>query len=140
MNAQRLIDTAKALVADDKGLLAMDESNPTCNQRFAKLGIPQTEEIAARVPRTDRDRLPVSVSRLVARSFTTKPFARRLKDGTPFAISSPMQESFRASKSIPVRRTWRVIRERKSPKVSTDCATAWLNTPKWERVLPSGAP
>ena len=22
----------------------MDESNPTCNQRFAKLGIPQTEE------------------------------------------------------------------------------------------------
>ena len=27
-----------------KGLLAMDESNPTCNKRFAKLGIPQTEE------------------------------------------------------------------------------------------------
>ncbi len=42
MNAQELIDTAKALVADDKGLLAMDESNPTCNKRFAKLGIPQT--------------------------------------------------------------------------------------------------
>jgi len=44
MNAQLLIDTAKTLVADDKGLLAMDESNPTCNKRFAKLGIPQTEE------------------------------------------------------------------------------------------------
>lgn len=44
MNAQALIDTAKALVADDKGLLAMDESNPTCNKRFAELGIPQTEE------------------------------------------------------------------------------------------------
>jgi fructose-bisphosphate aldolase class I len=44
MNAQKLIDTAKALVADDKGLLAMDESNPTCNKRFAKLGIPQTVE------------------------------------------------------------------------------------------------
>jgi len=38
MNAQELIDTANALVADDKGLLAMDESNPTCNKRFAKLG------------------------------------------------------------------------------------------------------
>ncbi len=36
-------DTARLLVADDKGLLAMDESNPTCNDRFAKLGIPQTE-------------------------------------------------------------------------------------------------
>jgi fructose-bisphosphate aldolase class I len=27
-----------------KGLLAMDESTPTCNKRFAKLGIPQTVE------------------------------------------------------------------------------------------------
>jgi fructose-bisphosphate aldolase class I len=44
MNAQELIDTAKMLVAGDKGLLAMDESNPTCNKRFAQLGIPQTEE------------------------------------------------------------------------------------------------
>lgn len=31
------------MVADDKGLLAMDESTPTCNRRFAGLGIPQTE-------------------------------------------------------------------------------------------------
>ena len=43
MNAQKLIDTAKALIAGDKGLLAMNESNPTCNKRFARLGIPQTE-------------------------------------------------------------------------------------------------
>ena len=44
MNTQLLIDTARAMVADDKGLLAMDESHPTCNKRFAKLNIPQTEE------------------------------------------------------------------------------------------------
>ena len=44
MNAQAVLETARTLVADDKGLLAMDESNPTCNKRFAKLGIPQTEE------------------------------------------------------------------------------------------------
>ena len=44
MNAKALIDTAEALVAGDKGLLAMDESNPTCNERFARLGIPQNEE------------------------------------------------------------------------------------------------
>ena len=43
MNTHELSDTARLLVADDKGLLAMDESNPTCNARFAKLGIPQTE-------------------------------------------------------------------------------------------------
>jgi fructose-bisphosphate aldolase class I len=44
MIPQTLIETARALVADDKGLLAMDESDGTCNRRFAKAGIPQTEE------------------------------------------------------------------------------------------------
>ena len=44
MTAPTLIDTAQALVAGDKGLLAMDESNATCNKRFAALGIPQTAE------------------------------------------------------------------------------------------------
>src|ERR1035441_8516853 len=42
MNVQQLEETARALFARDKGLLAMDESNGTCNKRFAKLGIPQT--------------------------------------------------------------------------------------------------
>ncbi len=44
MNNSTLTDTARALVADGKGLLAMDESNPTCNERFAAFGIPQTED------------------------------------------------------------------------------------------------
>ena len=44
MNSQELIKIAKDLVHDNKGLLAMDESEPTCNKRFAKLGIPLTEE------------------------------------------------------------------------------------------------
>jgi len=44
MNAQQLEETTHALVANDKGLLAMDESNPTCNKRFAALGIAQTVE------------------------------------------------------------------------------------------------
>ncbi len=44
MNAQQLTDTARAMVADDKGLLAMDESTPTCDKRFAAVGIPRTVE------------------------------------------------------------------------------------------------
>jgi len=43
MNAQEIIDTARTLVAGDKGQRAIDENNSTCNKRFAKL-IPQTEE------------------------------------------------------------------------------------------------
>jgi fructose-bisphosphate aldolase class I len=84
MNAQRLIDTAKALVADDKGLLAMDESNPTCNQRFAKLGIPQTEamrrtyrELIVKTPG-----LSESISGAILYDETVR---QREKDGTPFA-------------------------------------------------------
>ena len=44
MTAQNLMDIANRLVANDKGLLAMDESIPTCDKRFAVLRIPQTEE------------------------------------------------------------------------------------------------
>jgi fructose-bisphosphate aldolase, class I len=40
-----LIETARALVAPGKGLLAMDESTHTCNQRFANVGIAQTVEM-----------------------------------------------------------------------------------------------
>jgi fructose-bisphosphate aldolase class I len=45
MITEQLINTARALVANDKGLLAMDESVGTCNKRFAALGIPQTVEM-----------------------------------------------------------------------------------------------
>ena len=44
MNSKELVATAAAMVAPGKGILAMDESNPTCNKRFEKAGIPQTEE------------------------------------------------------------------------------------------------
>ncbi|MGA2254323.1 MAG: class I fructose-bisphosphate aldolase [Thermoguttaceae bacterium] len=44
MNTQELMNTARTLVAGDKGVLPMDESNPTGNKRFAKLGIPKTGE------------------------------------------------------------------------------------------------
>ena len=53
MNTHQLIDTARALVAGDKGLLAMDESNPTCNtsamekEMRATMYFPQLAKAAA---------------------------------------------------------------------------------------------
>jgi len=44
MDIKALKNTAAALMAGDKGLLAMDESTATCNKRFAEAGIPQTVE------------------------------------------------------------------------------------------------
>ena len=43
-HAVELKNTAKAMMAEGKGILAMDESNGTCNKRFEKLGIATTEE------------------------------------------------------------------------------------------------
>lgn len=45
MNTLQLKVVAQDMVADNKGLLAMDESNPTINKRFAALNTPQTEEM-----------------------------------------------------------------------------------------------
>lgn len=42
--AQELKATAQAMVTRGKGILAIDESNGTCNKRFEALGIPTTEE------------------------------------------------------------------------------------------------
>jgi fructose-bisphosphate aldolase class I len=83
MNAQELIDTARTLVAGDKGLLAMDESNATCNKRFARLGIPQTEE-ARRSYReliVTTPGLSESISGVILYDETIR---QSKKDGTPF--------------------------------------------------------
>lgn len=48
MNRTELIQTAEAMLADNKGILAMDESTPTCNKRFAALDLAQTEEMRRR--------------------------------------------------------------------------------------------
>jgi fructose-bisphosphate aldolase class I len=83
MNTQALIDTARMLVADDKGLLAMDESNPTCNKRFAKLEIPQTEEArrAYRELIVTTPGLGDSISGAILYDETIR---QRKMDGTPF--------------------------------------------------------
>ncbi|MEO6091714.1 MAG: class I fructose-bisphosphate aldolase [Novosphingobium sp.] len=45
MNTGDLAHVAWRMMAHDKGLLAIDESIGTCNQRFAALGIPQTVDM-----------------------------------------------------------------------------------------------
>lgn len=40
MEKQILIKTASALMTGSKGILAMDESTPTCDKRFVAQGIP----------------------------------------------------------------------------------------------------
>ncbi len=84
MNSRILIDTAADMIADDKGLLAMDESTPTCDKRFAALGIPQTEEYR----RTYRELLvttPGLSAGISGAILFDETIRQRLQDGTPFA-------------------------------------------------------
>jgi fructose-bisphosphate aldolase class I len=84
MNAQILTDTASKLVTAGKGLLAMDESDPTCNKRFAKLGIPQTVEFrrAYRELIVTAPGLGESISGAILFDETIR---QQKRDGTPFA-------------------------------------------------------
>jgi len=83
MSLQKLIETARVLVADDKGLLAMDESIPTCNKRFAMLGIPQTVETrrAYREMIVSTPDLGACISGVILYDETIR---QHKKDGTPF--------------------------------------------------------
>ncbi len=84
MMTRQLTETANALVADGKGLLAMDESNPTCNKRFAKLGIPETAEArnAYRELIATTPGLNESISGAILYDETIR---QTLRDGTLFA-------------------------------------------------------
>jgi fructose-bisphosphate aldolase class I len=44
MTSEEPVEAARSLMRGDKGLLALDESTPTCNARFARWGIAQTAE------------------------------------------------------------------------------------------------
>ena len=84
MNAKQLIGTVNSLVANFKGLLAMDESNPTCNKRFAKLGIPETVE-ARRAYRDLIVTTPGLSESISGAILCDETIRQQTHDGTPFA-------------------------------------------------------
>ena len=134
MNAQELIDTARALVAGDKGLLAMDESNPTCNKRFAKLGIPQTEEArrAYRELIVTTPGLGESISGAILYDETIR---QQKRMALPLLRPSPMRESSPASKSIPAQGHGGSSR-REDHRRSGRIARRLAEYSQWARVLP----
>jgi len=93
-------------------LLAMDESNPTCNKRFAKLGIPQTEEArrAYRELIVTTPNLGESISGMILYDETIR---QRKKTARPLSRSLRMRELFPVLRLTLAPRTWPVIPEKK---------------------------
>lgn len=77
------METARALVAGDKGLLAMDESTSSCNKRFARAGISQTEE-ARRSYRELIVTTPGLSECINGAILYDETIRQQKKDGTPF--------------------------------------------------------
>jgi fructose-bisphosphate aldolase class I len=84
VNLLSLAATAKKMVADGKGLLAIDESTGTCNKRFAKAGIPQTEETRRQYRQliVETPGLDESISGAILYDETIR---QKKNDGSPFA-------------------------------------------------------
>ncbi|WP_428534554.1 class I fructose-bisphosphate aldolase [Rhodopila sp.] len=78
-----LRNIARRLVAGGKGLLAMDESNATCNKRFAAAGIPQTED-ARRAYRELIITAPGLSETISGTILYDETIRQTKKDGTPF--------------------------------------------------------
>ncbi|MDI1253304.1 class I fructose-bisphosphate aldolase [Thermomonas sp.] len=83
MTTPELIETARQLVGAGKGLLAMDESNPTCNKRFAAHGIAQTEE-ARRTWREIIVTTPGLAGSISGAILYDETIRQQTKDGTSF--------------------------------------------------------
>ncbi|CAN5598197.1 fructose-bisphosphate aldolase class I [soil metagenome] len=83
MNEDELRATARAMVASDKGLLAMDESTGTSNKRFAEVGMPQTEE-ARRAYREMLVTTPDLGTCISAAILFDETVRQQTSDGTPF--------------------------------------------------------
>ena len=82
-NARALIETAQAMVASGKGLLAMDESTGTCDKRFASAGIAQTVAMrrAWRELQLTAPGLAECISGVILHD---QSLHQRTADGTPF--------------------------------------------------------
>jgi fructose-bisphosphate aldolase class I len=84
VNRLSLEATAKRMVADGKGLIAIDESTGTCNKRFAKWNIPQTVEFRRQYREliVNTPGLGESISGAILYDETIR---QKKYDGTPFA-------------------------------------------------------
>src|SRR4030095_6900521 len=82
--AHELHDTAKAIVADHRGILAADESTGTIKKRFDSIGIESTEE-SRRAYRQLLFAAPVMEDSIGGVIMYDETIRQATDDGTPFA-------------------------------------------------------
>ena len=122
-----LHETARALVAEGKGILAADESSGTIAKRFAAIGVESTEESR----RAYRDLLfttPGAEEFISGVILFDETIRQRSADGTPFPELLARAGSFPGSRSTAGRSRWRSRRARPSRRASTGSGSGSRST------------
>ena len=139
MNRSELESIARAMVAQGKGILAADESTGTIKKRFDGIKLESTEEAR----RTYREMLftaPGVAEYISGVILYDETIRQKTKDGMPFpeylaeARHHPGHQGRHGRQAAR-----RLSRARRSPKVSTACASGSPSTTSSARASPSGA-
>jgi hypothetical protein len=131
-------NTARALVAGGKGILAADETVPTVTRRLDALKIESTPDSrrAYREMFFTTPGIAEFISGVIMQDETIR---QRNSKGTALADVLAQQGSYRASKSITARNRSPARPEKTSLKDSMGCVTVSRSTARSARVLPNGA-
>ena len=125
-------------IANDKGILAADESTGTIKKRFDSIGVESTEE-NRRAYRNLLFTTPGIEDWIGGVILYDETIRQQADDGTPFAELLPRAASCRGSRSTRVRSISPVSRARRSRTAWTGSASVAPNTASSGRGSPSGA-
>ena len=138
MAAHELHETAQALVADGKGILAADESGGTIKKRFDSIGVESTEENR----RAYRDLLfttPGAEEYISGVILFDETIRQSGADGTPFPKLLESKGIIPGIKVDKGAKPLALARARRSPRASTGCASGSPSTTSSARASRSGA-
>ena len=138
MVQNELHETAKALVADGKGILAADESGPTIKKRFDSIGVESTE--ANR--QAYRDLLfttPGAEEYISGVILFDETIRQTALDGTPFPQLLESKGIIPGIKVDQGAKPLALAAARPSPRASTGCASGSRSTTASARASRSGA-
>ena len=138
MTTTDLGNTAQALVAGGKDILAADETVPTVTRRLDALKIESTPE-SRRAYREMFFTTPEIAEFISGVIMQDETIHQRNSKGTALADLLAQQGIIPGIKVDNGAKPLAARPEKTSPKDSMDCATALRSTAKWARASPNGA-
>ena len=138
MELEQLRQTAEALVAEGKGILAADESTPTIAGRFKGIGVESSEENrrAYRELLLTTPGLGAFISGMILFDETLR---QKTTAGKAFVDVLAEQGILPGIKVDKAPNRSRIFPTKQSPRALMACASDWTTTPGWAHASRNGA-